>query len=224
MSYSLLLIDSQKIMIEGIQMLLGSHAEIASVNGVRTHAECLAWLESTEVLPDVLLLDLLLPDIHGLEALKELVELYPNIKVIMLTSNDDMQVIKDALSFGAKGYMLKNVGKDELVNAVRAVANNYRYLDTELHERLIDNLLNGTISTPGAPADATNIKKLGLTSREMEVLSLIVEGKTNNDIAQELYISPNTVDTHRKNIMAKCDVHNVAELTKFAFKYGLATH
>jgi two-component system, NarL family, response regulator DegU len=223
MAYSLLLVDSQKIMIEGIRMLLGAHPEITDIHGVHTHAECLAWLEKRAKLPDVLMLDVQLPDTDGLEALLELKELYPDIRIIMLTANDDLKMIKAAMSSGARGYMLKNISKDELMNAVRAVANNFKYIDIEIHEKVIDHILNGTITHGGIDADSGLAKKLGLTKRELEVLQLIVRGKTNQGIAEALFISPNTADTHRKNIMAKCDTHHVVELTNYALKNGLVS-
>lgn len=219
----MLIADSQKIMIEGIQMLLSGHPEIQKVYGVNSLADCLDWLEQHEDKPDVLLLDLHLPDAEGVEALREVMEEHPYMRTIILTNTTDLRTIKDVLELGARGFMLKNISKDELVNAVRAVANDFKYLDLEIHEKVINLLLEGTITYGGNGAGEELARKLGLTKRELEVLQLIVRGKTNQGIAEELFISPNTADTHRKNIMAKCETHHVVELTNFALRNGLAS-
>jgi len=224
MAYSLLIVDSHKIILEGMGMLLGGHPEIRSLNSVQSYTACIDWLELQEALPDVVLLEINLPDQNGLGALQEMIEEYPDIRIILFTGSEDLPMIREAFRLGARGYLKKNVGKDDLLQAIRAVSGNNRFIDTDLHEKIIDLLVNNHIAVTPNHTHEGQKASFGLTRRELEIIPLIAEGKTNNDIARLLFLSPSTVDTHRKNIMSKCEVHNVAELTAFAFKHGLALH
>jgi DNA-binding NarL/FixJ family response regulator len=165
---------------------------------------CMAFLHQQQ--PDVLLLDINLPDKSGIDLCKEIKEKYPEIHIIGLSSYNQLSYIQKMMENGATGYVLKNASREEIVEAVEAVVCGKTYLSTEISATLKEN---------------KNTKIPIITRREKEVLHLIAEGLTNNAIAEKLFISATTVDTHRSSLLAKFEVKNTANLIRLAGQFGM---
>lgn len=212
----ILIVDDQQIVIDGLSALIGNAPDLKIVAGVNDPE--LVFENVKDHNPDVILMDLNMPGKDGIECTKELKEAIPDIKILMLTGYDDIELIRESLKTGARGYLLKNTGKEELVIAIKAVATGGRYLDDNVQDKIIQSFTDETKERTAS--NENNISEL-LSKRENEILKLIIQGKKSSEIASELFISINTVDTHRKNILAKCDVKNTAQLIAFASKSGL---
>jgi two-component system nitrate/nitrite response regulator NarL len=163
-------------------------------------------------------MDINMPEMDGIEATKQLKVSNPNIRVLMLTMHSEPRFIKECIEIGAKGYVLKNISKDDLLNAIDHVYNNRSFLDSIAQEQLIN-----AVSSNDDTLDDRNYDNLvaQITQRELEVLQLIALGLTSQDIANKLFISKNTVETHRKNMLSKFNVNNTVSLLKIAYKKGL---
>lgn len=214
---TLLIVDDQQIIIDGLCALLGDVKEINIAAGCNDPQLLMNMVDKYS--PDVILIDLNMPGKDGIECIKEVLALRPNQKILMLTGYDDIELIREALRSGAAGYVLKNIGKNQLVAAINTVAAGSRFLDENVQDKVIQYFTDDE-SERGEKTVATGAQGL-LSKREQEVLKLIAEGKKSVEIADLLFISTNTVDTHRKNILAKCEVKNTAELVSFANKNGL---
>lgn len=212
---NILIVEDQRIIVEGLTLIL------SKVEGFGKISSCLhiySLLETIEIeKPDVILLDFNMPMVDGIQCLKTILSKYPNQKIIMLTGYDDTELIREALNLGAKGYVLKNIAKQELVTAIQTVYNGQNYLDENVQKKVLDAFLT---NADNHKEKLTN-REINLSNREREVLKLIAEGQSSSKIANSLFISVNTVDTHRKNIMAKCGVKKITELITFANKNNL---
>lgn len=214
---NLLIVDDQQIIIDGLSALLRDVKDIV-ISGMCSDPFLLMnMVEKFE--PDVILMDFNMPGKDGIECIREVLEKNPKQKILMLTGYDDIALIREALRCGASGYVLKNIGKEELLKAIKTVANGSRFLDEHVQDKVIQSFTDNDPEKEERSA-ATDMQGL-LSKREQEVLKMIAEGKKSSEIAQLLFISINTVDTHRKNILAKCEVKNTAELMSFASKNGL---
>jgi DNA-binding NarL/FixJ family response regulator len=191
------------MVIEGIHSLLQNESNIELVGHAMNAASCLAYLE--QHLPDIILMDISLPDKNGIDLCKEVKEKYPSVFVIGLSTFNQQSFIQKMMNNGASGYVLKNATQEELMLAIETVAKGKTFLSHEAAQSLRKKIA-------GVPV---------LTSREKEVLELIAEGLTNNEIAQKLFISITTVDTHRKNLLAKFEAKNIAALIKAAMQMQL---
>lgn len=213
---NVLIVDDQQIIIEGLCALL---KDVTAINIAGACSDPLLLMNMVhKYAPDVILMDLNMPSKDGIECIKEVLEKYPDQKILMLTGYDDIALIREALKSGATGYVLKNIGKDELVKAIQTVAGGARFLDEHVQDKVIQSFMEGDDARAESNAIA---ERTILSKREQEVLKMIAEGKKSAEIASLLFISINTVDTHRKNILAKCEVKNTAELISFATKNGL---
>lgn len=213
---SVLIVDDQQIIIDGISSLLNSTQNIQIIGGSNSGKQAINDVKSLD--PDIVLLDFNMSELDGIETLEKLKLQFPQLKVIMLTGYDEIELIRESLKKGAKGYVLKNIGKTQLVTAIETVHNGGTFLDVNVQEKVIDSFVNAT-TNPFNKSDNQTLPRRNLfelTKREIEVLKLIIAGKKSIDIGNELFISINTVDTHRKNIMSKCNTRNVAELVKLA--------
>lgn len=214
--------DDHQLFVEGLKHILKSkHAGITSLMGdYGTLKDLLSGLEKAQ--PDVLLLDLNLPDGDGLEALPLLKASYKDMRIIALTMYDDSKLIQAAFKNGADGYVLKTNTSDELVRAIQEVASGGRFLGHGI--RLVAERQNGHVSdcTP-APHhfDDKFIRKYDLTKREIEVLRMLTQAMSNKQIAKTLFISDQTVSVHRKNIMRKLGAYNAASLVKIVYENDL---
>lgn len=198
----LLIIEDHPLVVEGLKTLIESRAEF-SLCGVAGDAEE-ALLLLKNCLPDVILLDIMLPGMTGLELIDILRKDYPKSRVLVVSTYSQRYYVEAMLEKGAKGYLLKNAGNDEIIEAITAVYYDETYLSHEI---------------------ATNLRKnanqpVSLSRREIEVLKLVASGLTNKEIAEKLFISPLTADSHRKNLIAKLDVRNTASLIKVALEDG----
>jgi two-component system NarL family response regulator len=167
----------------------------------------------SELSPDVVLMDIGMPDLNGMEATRQITRRNPGAKVVALSTHASQKHVRAMLEAGAAGYVTKDAATAELTGAIRKVRKGEKYLCSTVTGFVVDSFVHGDNGGPGA------MRELG--SREVEVLQLIAEGMTSGEIAQRLHISTNTVDTHRRNIMKKLDLHSVADLTKYAVREGL---
>ena len=197
-----LIVDDHNLVLEGLCSLLASHEEVKVVAAVDSGKKGLAYLKENPV--NIVLLDINLPDIKGMEVCEIIDSKFPNAKVIALSTYNSRSIVNQMISNGAKGYLLKNVGTEELKKAVVTVAEGGCYYDAEIQKTMADTIFNTMHQPPR------------LTKREKQIIKLIVEGKTTANIADELFISPLTVETHRRNIMKKLKISNVAALVRVA--------
>jgi DNA-binding NarL/FixJ family response regulator len=165
--------------------------------------------------PDVLIIDVGMPDLNGVEATRKIVADYPEIRVIALSAHTEQRFVMAMLEAGASGYAIKGNSLDELVHAVRAVMQGKKFISPDIAPGLVEHSIGRQLSS-----ELTAFSMLG--RREQEVLQLVAEGLSSKEIAVKLSISPATVETHRKNIMRKLDLHSVADLTRYAIREGLA--
>ncbi|MCO5230373.1 MAG: response regulator transcription factor [Chitinophagales bacterium] len=217
MSIKLFVVDDHPIFIDGIVGLLKDIPEFEIIGTANNGQEFLDKIKNAQ--PDIVLMDINMPIMDGIEATHELKNRYPKVKVIALTMFNDIRFIKEMLEIGAKGYVLKNINKDELTKAIHTVSEGKPFLDSAVQEKVISDISSpekDDFDDKEADAMVQNI-----TSRELEILQLIALGMTSQDISQKLFISKNTVETHRKNLLAKFNVKNTASLLKFAYKKGL---
>jgi DNA-binding NarL/FixJ family response regulator len=203
MKIKVFITDDHYMVIEGIHSLLQHESNIELVGHAMNAASCMAYLE--QHLPDIILMDISLPDKSGIDLCKEVKEKYPSVFVIGLSTFNQQSFIQKMMSNGASGYVLKNATQEELMEAIETVAKGKIFLSHEAAQSLRKKMA-------GTPV---------LTTREKEVLELIAEGLTNNEIAQKLFISITTVDTHRKNLLAKFEAKNTASLIKAAMHMQL---
>ena len=202
--------DDHPIVIEGIRTMLKSNKEIIVAQSFVNIADTFTILDKNV---KVLLLDINLPDGSGIAACKELLQKFPDLAIIALTNFEDVSFIKQILKNGAMGYLLKNTGKSELIEAIKTVLAGEMYLQKNVREILLkESLGKSTISTFDQPK---------LTSREKEILELIIKEFTTEEIAEEIFISIKTVESHRSNLMQKLGVKNSAGLVRVAFEKGL---
>ncbi|MBI4311616.1 MAG: response regulator transcription factor [Chloroflexi bacterium] len=204
-----LIVDDHPVVRKGIRAVLEAEPSIEVVGEASNGLEALK--KCGEISPDVLFLDISMPVMNGLEASGRIKAEYPNTKVILLTMHEEDEYFFQALSVGASGYMIKGAKSEELVMAIQSVMQGGVYLQPSLAKELVTDYLR----TKAAAAYD------GLTQREAEVLQHIAEGFTNKQIAEQLYISITTVQTHRAHLMEKLDLHTQAELIKYAIKKGI---
>ncbi|MFH2122455.1 MAG: response regulator transcription factor [Pseudomonadota bacterium] len=205
------LVDDHAIIREGLRVLLEQNSIIQIVGEAATGRECLAKIESWQ--PDVVVMDISMPDINGIEATRLIKEKWPQIKVVVLSMHSNLEYIYRAFEAGACGYVLKDSIGDELIKAIRTTLVNKRYLSRSLQYTDIDEKFLSACKSP----------LTGLSKRERQVLQLVVEGKTSAYIAGQLDLSPKTVETYRSRIMHKLDLRDTPSLVKFAILHGLTS-
>lgn len=205
------IIDDHKMVIQGLKLFLEEDSEMKCVGYATSGPDALNQLP--EIMADVILLDINMPDMNGIEVCKIIHSKYPKIKVLALTMLKEMSVIKQMLKAGAMGYLLKNSGKDEVLAAIQTVHQGKQYLDKDLSELLIQNM-TGQSHSKTSPFPS-------LTRREKEVLQLIIDENTTQEIADVLGISFGTVEVHRRNILIKLGARNTAGMVRIAFEHKL---
>lgn len=202
--------DDHQIVVEGIRTMLKSNKEIVVLQSFNTVAETMIGLTSNI---QVLLLDINLPDGSGITACKEILLKFPEIHIVALTNFEDVTFIKQIIKNGARGYLLKNTDKSELLSAIKTVLTGERFLPPKIQELLLNESL-------GKPANSSFFLPK-LTSREKEILDLIIKEFTTDEIAEKIFISVKTVESHRSNLIQKLGVKNTAGLVRVAFEKGL---
>jgi DNA-binding NarL/FixJ family response regulator len=222
----LVLADDHRLVRDGIRSLLADAPDITILADVASGdalVEAMSQYATLGTLPDVVLLDVSMPVAEsriqsGLEAAAILTKTYPSVQILFLSMHEEAEYIINAMKTGARGYVLKNVEKSELLEAIRTVAEGNRYFSKEITERVMD-----SFAPPQQLADKPNDAQYAptLTQREHEILQLVAEGLSTKIIAERLIISPRTVETHRTNIMHKLNAVNSVELVRIALQYGL---
>lgn len=215
MSYRVLIVEDHKIMRDGIKALLDRSGEFAVVGDVETGTEAIQLC--TEIHPDIVLMDIGLPGLNGVDSTAELLRHYPSTRVIMLSMYDDEDSVVSSIRAGARGYVVKQASSAELLDALRAVAHGSSYLSPHVSERLLSRIRRGEVETIGRHPLLAH-----LTPREFQVLGLIIEGKASKEIAVALNLGVETVRSYRKTMMKKLNVNNVAGLIRVALAAGLA--
>jgi len=209
----IIICDDHQILVQGLKSLLKDNSDVEVITTANNGLELLEVLKTKK--PDVILLDLDMPVMDGLETLKKIRTFNHEVKIISLTIHLEKDVIQKMMDNGANGYLLKSVSKNEILEAIRKVHTGKIYISDEATNVLLD---KGKLENK-TPVLEEAVEEL--TKREIEILKLIAEGYSNTEIGQMLYISPRTVDTHRTNIMKKLNVKNIAGLIKYAIQTGL---
>jgi two-component system, NarL family, response regulator NreC len=214
MSVEIIIADDHKLMREGLRSLLTQNGDIIVVGQANNGREAVRLAERCH--PDLVVMDVSMPDLNGIDATRQIVTRSPKTKVIALSMHSDRQFVAEMFRAGAKGYLLKDSAFEELANAILKVARNETYIAPKLTGFNIDDYTNRD-----EPNDV--LLKPKLSEREREVLQMMAEGKGTKEIAAHLHLSAKTVETHRQHLMDKLEIYSVAELTKFAIREGLTT-
>jgi two-component system response regulator NreC len=209
----LMLVDDHEVVRSGLKMLLSAEADVEIVGEAGTAAEALELVGRTS--PHVILMDIGLPDLSGIEATREIKRRFANVAIVALTIHEDQEYFFKMLDAGALGYVPKRAAPEELLRAIRAAALGEVYLYPSLAKLLVADYLNQ--DHPAAEREQLD----GLTGREREVLTYLADGTSNEEIAASLVISPKTVERHRENIMRKLNLHSRAELVRYAIRKGI---
>jgi len=211
----ILIVDDHEVVRDGLRNILLSLENI-SIAGEAGNGEDAIKLYSS-VKPDLVIMDISMPGMNGIEATRIIKEKDPDAKILILTMHDNQEYLNQIIRSGAKGFILKNTDKDELLEAVKTVASGENFFSKDISKLIIDNY----IRSAKEQEKNDGFKEVPLTKREIEILKLIASGYSNQEIANILYISYNTVDTHRKNIMHKLSIKNTAGLVRYAIEKGL---
>lgn len=210
MSIRVIIADDHRIMREGIRMLLNGEPDITVIaeaeNGRRAVDLAL------ELTPEVIVMDITMPDLNGIEATRQILDNMPDTRIIALSMHSDRRFITGVIGAGAMGYLLKDCAFEELAQAIRTVASNQMYLSPRIAGIVVKDYMKNLKPQPTIQS---------LTDREREVLQLIAEGNTVTEISSKMHLSKKTIESHRNNVMNKLNIHNVAELTKYAIREGL---
>ncbi len=215
MNIRILIADDHKIMREGLRALLDKQSDMQVVAEAEDGLTTVRL--ARELAPDIVIMDIAMPDLNGIGATKKIKAELPDVKVIALSMHSDRRFIAEMFRSGASGYLLKDHSFEELSNAIRVVVSNRIYLSPSIAGIVIEDYVRQLQKDEISPV--TDV----LTDREVEVLQLIAEGHSTKDIAFRLHVSTKTVETHRRQIMEKLDLFSIAELTKYAIRQGLTT-
>jgi DNA-binding NarL/FixJ family response regulator len=215
MSIKVLLADDHRVFREGLRALLEKSADIRVV-GEAENGRAAVRL-TRDLAPDVIVMDVSMPELNGIEATRQISSRLPSTKVVALSMHADRRFVTEMLKAGARGYLLKDCTCEELVTAIRTTAAGKTYLSPAVADEVVKAYLSQAPESDSGP-DGT-----ALTDRQREVLQLLAEGHTTRQIALRLHVSIKTVETHRHQIMDKLNIHSVAELTKYAVREGLTS-
>ena len=212
----ILLADDHAVLRAGLRVLLNSEPDLDVIGEAGDGAEALRQIEIKR--PDVVVLDLTMPGMGGLEAIESIIRLYPQTRVLVLTMHADKNYIRHVMQAGGAGYILKSGADTELITAIRQVASGKSYLNPEATQLLLDDYLD----QQSAAEPASEANNLGLLSdREREVLVMTARGYSSREIGEQLFISPKTVDTYRQRLMDKLALQSRAELVQYALENNL---
>jgi len=214
MNIKILVADDHKIMRDGLRTL------IEKENGMEVIAEAedgrAAVKQAKKLLPDIVIMDITMPDLNGIDATRAIFEEAPGVKVIALSMHSDRRFVSGMLEAGASAYLLKDSAFEELATAIRAVVANQIYLSPKIADIVVRRFVSKSVSTERSAFTE-------LTKREREVLQLLAEGVSTKEIAGRLNLSVKTVETHRANTMDKLDIHTISKLVKYAIREGLTS-
>jgi DNA-binding NarL/FixJ family response regulator len=204
------IVDDHQVVINGLTAMLSGYDHINLMYTTTSGSALLTFMEQTQ--PDVILMDIQMPEINGIDLCKQVLKQYPNIRIIAFSSFDDTHYIKLVLRNGAAGYLLKDAAQQTIADGIAAVVRGEEVIDESLKRLLIQESITG---------QRQSIYQVPLTRREKEIMKLIAEGYSNQEVADQLFISLRTVETHRFNLMQKLDVKNAAGLVKAAISRGI---
>ena len=207
--------EDHRILREGLKSLLASRPEFEVVGEAEDGLDAISKVRESK--PDLVLLDLSMPRLDGLSAIRDIKKVSPETRILALTIHTDEDYVLEAFNEGAHGYCLKDAGRAELLMAIESIFSGKPYFSPGIADKVLDGYLEGRQKIKSTSAWET------ITRREREVLKLIGEGYKNKEIADLLFISVKTVEKHRSNIMKKLDLHNAATLTAYAIEKGLVT-
>jgi len=212
MAIRVLLVDDHQLFRQGMRSMLANDAGIEVIGEAENGRRAVEL--ARQLAPDVIVMDISMPDLNGIEATRQIAARTPRTRVLAISMHSDRRFVTGILAAGAAGYLLKDCAFDELCRAIHAVAKKQVYLSPAVAGEVVDAHVRGGDDAASQP--------LGdLTSRQLEILQLVAEGRATKQIAARLHVSTKTVDTHRHEIMTKLDLHSIAELTKFAVREGL---
>jgi DNA-binding NarL/FixJ family response regulator len=209
-TFRILIADDHEIVRRGIRTMLENHPGWDVIGEAADGRE--AVQRAAELKPDLVLIDIGMPNLNGLDAARQIREICPMAHILVLSMHDSEQVVRDVLAVGARGFLLKSDAGRDLVAAVEALQRRRTYFTSKVAELVLDGYLN---------RDLNPVPKNRLTAREREVVQLLAEGKTSKEVAVVLNLSVKTAETHRTNIMRKLDLHSVADLTLYAVRNGI---
>ncbi|MGA2518596.1 MAG: response regulator transcription factor [Thermodesulfobacteriota bacterium] len=212
-SYHIVLADDHAMFRQGLKRILEERSDLQVVGEVDCGLELLKLLQ--RLVPDLIILDISMPNLRGLEAIREIKITHSNVKILVLTMHKDMEYLHQAITAGAEGYLLKEDADSELFSAIDRVRQGGKYVSPKLSEELAEDWVKTT-----RRGDKPSFEPEKVTIREREVLKLIVEGKSNKEIGSLLFISARTVERHRANIMEKLNLKKTADLVKYAIQKG----
>lgn len=213
----IVLVDDHRMFRDGLKALLERQPSMEVVGESDNGAEAVALSEQLK--PDVVVMDVTMPQLNGVEATRRILATTPSAKVLGLSMNADRRYVVAMFEAGAAGYLVKNSAADELIQALQSVMRNQTYVSPAVAGVMVDSYLRRTNAPHTEPQAGTP----QLTSRERQVLQLIAEGLTSKEMAAQLSVAVPTIETHRRQIMAKLKIHSVAELTKYALREGLTS-
>lgn len=209
----ILLADDHTILRAGLRMMLNAQPDMEVIGEAQDGKQAIN--ATMHLQPDIVLMDITMPDMNGIEATRQIKRVAPEVKVLVLTMHENDEYVFQALRAGASGYILKEAADTELITALHVLRSGQFYLSPSAQSVIVGDYLQRVHT--GEEKDSYN----NLTEREKEILKLVAEGYTNNQIAERLVISPKTVDTHRTHVMDKLNLHSRAELVKYAMRRGL---
>lgn len=212
MSIRILLADDHKITRQGLHSLLDENDDMEVLAEAENGRDAIELARKLN--PDVIIMDVSMPDLNGVEATRQIIQDNHDVRVIALSMHSDTLFVSEMLKSGASGYLLKDCAFQELEQAIRTVTDGKAYLSPSISGVVVEDYLHRLSKADMSTSEV-------LTDREREVLQLIAEGQSTKQVALKLHISAKTVETHRRQIMNKLDMHTVAELTKYAIRKGL---
>jgi two-component system response regulator NreC len=212
MGIRIILADDHKITRQGLRSLIGENEDMEVIAEAENGRDAVAL--ARQLSPDVIIMDVSMPDLNGVEATHQIIQDNPGVRVIALSMHSDTLFVSEMLKSGASGYLLKDCAFEELEQAIRSVMQGKAYLSPSISGVVVEDYLHRLSKTQVSSSEV-------LTDREREVLQLIAEGRSTKQIALKLHISVKTVETHRRQIMNKLNMHTVADLTKYAIRKGL---
>jgi len=208
-----LLAEDHTIVRKGLCALLDAEPGIEVIGEAQDGREAL--LKAEQLHPDIVLMDISMPGLNGLEATRQIKKRFPEVKVLILTVHSDEEYIRQILQAGASGYLVKQAAPQELISAIEAIQSGESYLSPSVSKKVVREYVQ---HAAGAEEEDSHQR---LTDREREVLQLIAEGNSTRDIAELLHLSVKTAETHRARLMGKLDIHSTAELTQYAIRKGV---
>ena len=214
MKIKILLVDDHQILRDGIRSLVKGYDDMEVIGEAADGREALDMVEKLS--PDIVIMDISMPDLNGIDATRMIINEAPDVKVIALSMHHDKQFVSEIFKAGASGYLIKDSAFDELEHAIRIVMSGQTYINPQIASLVVESLVNQSV-TPNPKSFSL------LTEREREVLQLIADGKSTKQIAIDLNVSSKTIESHRRQVMGKLNVRSVADLTKFAIREGLTT-